>query len=351
MQFEGTPYWQTLEPIIQSGAMESAIKGEYRYPYRINLYPGVSCMFKCVFCGRNHDAIANKSKNIFSEIIEQDDGSDPHRINVTGGLEPLTSPYINQICKDLHNKGYRSRMITNAFMLTDKMLVKNPYINSLHHIRVSLYGLDKNESVLTTRHKGSWSVVRDNLKKYNLSSDKTDLYLNYVLLPRHFENLDRILEYVDHIGGVKNLSLREDFSFQYTINDRAKVQDLLLTFDEKIKKRDLKVDYGYALTDAMNGIMTPLLRVKHDEITVTQSPQIKICINPHGDIFSHMQAGFVGRKGSQRHSLGNVTDSSIEEQLKQMKHVRPEPNDLQYVDTFNNLVYKYIHEQRKQNVL
>ena len=124
MQFKDTPYWKTLEPIINNGAMQAAIDGRYRYPYRINLYPGISCMFKCLFCGRNYDAVAHKYQNIFSQIIEQDDGTDPDRINVTGGLEPLTSPFINQICKDLHLKGYRSRMITNAFMLTDKFLLK-----------------------------------------------------------------------------------------------------------------------------------------------------------------------------------------------------------------------------------
>ena len=34
---QNTPYWRTLQPVIESGAMQSAINGEYRYPYRINL--------------------------------------------------------------------------------------------------------------------------------------------------------------------------------------------------------------------------------------------------------------------------------------------------------------------------
>ena len=144
-----TPYWKTLLPIIESGAMQAAIDGIYRYPYRINLYPGTSCMFSCHFCNRNYDYVVKDSENIFSQLIEQDDGSDKHRFGVTGGLEPLTSPYIGKICKDLHDGGYVSRMVTNGFLLNDKMLRTNPYINSLDSIRVSLYGMDHKETLST----------------------------------------------------------------------------------------------------------------------------------------------------------------------------------------------------------
>ena len=70
MYLENTPYWKTLQPIIESGAMQSAIDGTYRYPYRINIYPGTSCMFSCLFCGRNYDAVVKGHRpNIFSQLI------------------------------------------------------------------------------------------------------------------------------------------------------------------------------------------------------------------------------------------------------------------------------------------
>ena len=150
--FEQSPYWKTLQPIIESGAIQAAIDGVYKYPYRINLYPGTSCMFECLYCGRNYDAVIKKSENVYKQIIEQDDGKDKNRFGITGGLEPLTSPYINQITKDLFDGGYRARMITNGFLLNEKVLGKNPYINSLDHIRVSLYGLDESEYLTTTKH-------------------------------------------------------------------------------------------------------------------------------------------------------------------------------------------------------
>ena len=67
-----SPYWKTLLPIIKSGAMQDAIDGIYRYPYRINIYPGTSCMFSCLFCGRNYDARYD-SKDIKKSFDTEDE--------------------------------------------------------------------------------------------------------------------------------------------------------------------------------------------------------------------------------------------------------------------------------------
>ena len=347
MYLENTPYWKTIQPIIESGAMQSAIDGTYRYPYRINIYPGTSCMFSCLFCGRNYDAVVKGHRpNVFSQLINQDDGKDPERINISGGLEPLTSPYINDICKDLYNKGFRSRMITNGFLLNSKVLTKNPYINSLDHIRVSLYGLDESEYLITTKHNKGWPVVKFNLTNYNKRDDKTKLFLNYVLIPENFHKLNRILDYIEDIGGASNLSLREDFTFQYEIDERNKIQDTLLAFDERVKKMDMTIDYGYALQDAMNGKDTHLMKVTHNELRPKQSPQVKICVDPNGYIYSYMEAGFVDRPGALRHALGNIINSSNEQELKKQVEIKPEPNDIQYLDAYNHLIEKYVYESR-----
>ena len=304
-------------------------------------------MFSCLFCGRNYDAVVKgKRPNVFSQIIQQDDGSDPDRINISGGLEPLTSPYINEICKDLNDRGYRSRMITNAFLLNDKTLSKSPYINTLHHLRVSIYGLDEQEYLSTTRHKFGWKVVKNNLANYNKRADKTKLYINYVLIPENFDKMERILNYIEDIGGIENLSLREDFTFQYEIDERNKMQDTLLSFDDKIKQMKIPVDYGYALQDAMAGRMTNLMKVKVSELTKSQSPQVKICLDPNGNIYSYMEAGFIDRPGADRHALGNVIDSSIEQELRKQKQIEPMDGDLQYLDAYNHMVSKYISENR-----
>jgi len=348
MQFEGTPYWTTLKPIIESGAMQAAIDGVYKYPHRINLYTGISCMFSCHFCNRNYDYVVKNSDNVFSQIIDQDNGLDKDRFGVTGGLEPLTSPYIGKICEDLYKKGYRARMVTNGFLLNDKMLSKNPYINSLHHIRVSVYGIHEDETESTTKHAKAHRIVKQNLKDYNMRPDRTSLHLNYVLLPGRVDKLIDIFNYIEDIGGVETLSLREDHSFRYNITDRKRLQDILMQFDERAKsEKRFIVDYGYGLQNAMCGIESPITEVFHHELIPTQSPQVKVCVDPRGDIFSYMDAGFTGRPGHMRHCLGNVTGSSIEEQLKKMIRIEPEVDDPTFMDAFNHLIHKYIYLNSK----
>ena len=136
---------EQLETINSFGShMDSAVKGEYRYPHTIVLLPGISCMYKCTFCGRNYDAaFKNDEKyyHVFKDIIYQNKGR--ATINIGGGLEPLTSPYFDLICRDLLDVGMKSRLITNGYMMTPKYLKKNPYVEQLDTIRISLYGVDE----------------------------------------------------------------------------------------------------------------------------------------------------------------------------------------------------------------
>ena len=93
----------------------------------------------------------------------------------------------------------------------------------------------------------------------------------------------------------------------------------------------------------MAGKQSHLIKVTVDELTHRQSPQVKVCVDPNGNIYSYMEAGFVDRPGALRHSLGNVIDSSIENELRKQKQVEPRHDDMQYMDAYNHLILKYIH--------
>ena len=44
-------YWQSISPFCSR--LNSSINNKFQYPMRIAVYPGVSCMYYCGFCGRN----------------------------------------------------------------------------------------------------------------------------------------------------------------------------------------------------------------------------------------------------------------------------------------------------------
>ena len=47
-------YWNTILPF--SYRVNDVINNNYKFPLRIAIFPGVSCMFYCGFCGRNQKA-------------------------------------------------------------------------------------------------------------------------------------------------------------------------------------------------------------------------------------------------------------------------------------------------------
>ena len=68
----GKKYWNTIIPFAKS--TEKTISNQYTFPQRIALFPGVSCMFYCGFCGRDQSqkypmSILNDSKKTFDKLM------------------------------------------------------------------------------------------------------------------------------------------------------------------------------------------------------------------------------------------------------------------------------------------
>ena len=93
-------YWNTILPF--SHRVNDVIRNNYKFPLRIAIFPGVSCMFFCGFCGRNQKAKYESSiiddgiNKINNMISEADIGT---KISISGGLEPLTNPKLGSISR------------------------------------------------------------------------------------------------------------------------------------------------------------------------------------------------------------------------------------------------------------
>ena len=66
---------------------------------RIALFPGVSCMFYCGFCGRNQAKyplnIVNDSLEMYQRLFDESPNYTSY--SVSGGLEPLTNPKLGEL--------------------------------------------------------------------------------------------------------------------------------------------------------------------------------------------------------------------------------------------------------------
>ena len=91
----GKKYWNTIIPFAKT--TEKTLANEYIFPQRIALFPGVSCMFYCGFCGREQSqkypiSILEDSKKTFENLFSQIPSTSA--LSISGGLVPLTNPKI-----------------------------------------------------------------------------------------------------------------------------------------------------------------------------------------------------------------------------------------------------------------
>ena len=100
-------YYKTLQPLIDSGHLQAAINGIYKFPDGVNLFPGISCMFDCAFCGRDRDTKLPNYNYFYDTLLDQDPKDNLKRYNISGGLEPLTYNEIDRLAKDLVDRGFK----------------------------------------------------------------------------------------------------------------------------------------------------------------------------------------------------------------------------------------------------
>ena len=116
-----------------------AIKNNYRFPLRIAIFPGVSCMFFCGFCGRNQSAKYPMSSvgigtQMFKNLFEETKNNTLYSIG--GGLEPTTNPQLGEIIELANKSNIRIPLITNGYSLTENFVKRNQ-LQNLNNNKIS----------------------------------------------------------------------------------------------------------------------------------------------------------------------------------------------------------------------
>ncbi len=377
----GERYWNSILPFAKY--TKNVLNSEYNFPLRIALFPGVSCMFYCGFCGRNQDAKypsfsakegIQKLKSLINEIKENT------AISISGGLEPLTNPYLGELISHAKNKGLKVPLITNAYSLTDAYLNKNHGIWDSDSIRVSLYGVDDETYNFVTRSPKSYKMVKKNcvnfLKKKNERKSEIKFGFNYIILKENIKDIRKLCKYIYEVNSesenkIDFLTLREDFGSvtgyttkldterKYRLDgflnkdDRKYLKDELL-YLEDYKNRNfpnMNIDYGYALKGIINNKFDNfLVRAEDEEISEIGYPQLSIAIDLFGDVFLYREAGFLNREGNEDYIIGRLEkkkglEDIISEHLKK-KNNKIIKNSARFLDSFDHLLTKLISQAK-----
>ena len=383
----GRKYWNTMIPYVKSGKIDKVINYEYDFPLRLALFPGMSCMYYCGFCGRNQSASyepkevlksgSDRYKNIITNLPKNS------TISISGGLEPLTNFKLGEIISHAKSLGHRVPLITNAHMLTPAYLKKQPGIWDLDSLRVSLYGTDEDSTYFVTRHKKAYKLVKDNIIKFlnerNKKGSDVKVGLNYIIIPEIIDTIIPLLDYIIDINkevdgpGIDFLTIREDFGSVTEITDgvdkdvdgrkyhldgfltdKQKIQliDIFKIFNERKEKEcpNLHVDFGYAMVALSDGILgKPLARVNGTQMRKSGFPQLSVAIDSLGDVFLYREAGFLDRPGNNKFIAGRITEendlNSTLRKFVESKHISDlEVDDSRFMDSYDHLITLLVNQ-------
>jgi dTDP-4-amino-4,6-dideoxy-D-glucose ammonia-lyase len=368
----GDRYWNnTIYPLLANGSLEHTINGTYQYPNRIGLYPGLNCQYFCTFCGRNYNAkyeknIAEKGFEVFKKIIDQDPrtGAWEDRFRISGGLEPLTNPYIGDIIAYGTSRGFKMQMYTNGYALSSNFLEKQQGILDLEVLRISMYGYDTESYHKVTKNSKAFDTVIANIKNLCQKEYKTQarLGINYIILPGHSRDLVPLFKLISEINKdallpVSFVTIREDFSQSNNYisdEERIKLKKIFLEIESMC---DVHIDYGYALFPVRHDVPAgPLKMSTHEQMNLHGFPQIATSIDSLGNLYIYHETGFIDRPGTDRYIIGNVQNNSIENIVKNHLDgpgIKPKPFDVGFLDAFDHTITLLLHEvnsYKKQNL-
>ena len=383
----GRKYWNTIIPYVKSGKINKVIDYEYDFPMRLALFPGMSCMYYCGFCGRNQSAAyepkevlksgAERYKKIITDLPKNS------TISISGGLEPLTNFKLGEIISHAKSLGHRVPLITNAHMLTPAYLKKQPGIWDLDSLRVSLYGTDEESTFFVTRHKKAYKLVKDNIIKFlnerNKRGSNIKVGLNYIIIPEIIETILPLLDYIIDINnnvegpGIDFLTIREDFGSVTEIKDGVdkdvdgrkyhlegflsdeQRQVLIDKFKEFNRRREvecpnLHVDFGYAMVSLGDGVLgKPLARVDGKSMRKSGFPQLSVAVDSLGDVFLYREAGFKDRPGNDKFIAGRIGDDqslgTVIKEFVDSKHVADlNDDDCRFMDSYDHLITLLVNQ-------
>jgi dTDP-4-amino-4,6-dideoxy-D-glucose ammonia-lyase len=364
----GTKYWtNTIAPLLASGTLQSAINHHWAYPNRVGLYTGLSCMFYCGFCGRNPVAkydtdYAQIGRDFFFQIIDQDPKDDAmwqDRFRISGGLEPLTNPYLGEIISYGAGRGFKMQLYTNGNMMTDAYLHKHPGMRDLEAVRFSLYGTTADKAFAVTKNRQSFDHVIKNIIGYINAAPDVKVGLNYIILPGHSQDVLELLKVIEHINRTATrpidfVTLREDFSQNIRVlgaEEREKLMGMFAQVNEFQRQWPTHFDFGYALEPLRYGRDVGQLRmIDWQDLVPEGFPQVSVAVDVKGDVYMYHETGFLDRPGADRYIIGNVQDSSVacvtQQWVNQHRTVKPMPMDVGFLDAFDHVVSILINQAR-----
>ena len=353
-------YWEnTIKPLTLSGHTASLVSDSYQYPHRVGIFPGLSCMYYCSFCGRNKSAAYDRSIvddgiDLYKQMITdapRDTIGWEDRFRISGGQEPLTNPRVGELVTHAASYGYKVSMYTNGHMLTPSLIEKQSGLQSLKSLRISMYGYDEESYTHVTKNRHSWKTVTNNLKQLHMPN--TNIGMNWIILPGHGSDYLKFINFVKNIDmkqQLKYITVREDFSQNLVvISDEERKELIDIIHEANAILPDVHIDYGYALAPLLNGEVTgPLKMADYTQLPPYGIPQASVQVDIKGNIYVFHETAFLDRPGSDKFIIGNIRDgleNVIKSHLANRIPFEYIPSDTEMLDAYDHAVSLWVYSK------
>lgn len=359
-------YWKSIASIRNTTNFYQAVDRTPAYPSRLGLYPGVTCQFKCQFCGRREgtefkSSLAEQSLELFDKLLTEH-AQVPNQdkiIRLSGGLEPTTNKRITDIVRLIHSKGFEAEMYTNGFNFTDAWLDRQPGMFELDRIRFSVYGYDSESYPTFTEHAKSHTVL-DNIKRF-LDRSTMPVGINYVILTDRLDHFSKVIDWIEQLNdttrGLSWVSLREDSSqnlWQLTNQERTSIQSHLERL-ESVLAGKTTIDYGYTLWPLRHGQSIGNIRQADVRQLLPKAfPQISVVVDIEGNVYPYHDV-FPDRPGQEKHLIGRIIDqdlySVVSKWINSLEQKKMTVDDLKFLDTSDHMITLLIRQQEELQTL
>lgn len=366
LQGPAKQYWKSIESIRNRTNFDSAVQGISAYPSRLGLYPGISCQFRCQFCGRREGTeyagkLAKDSLELFDRILTDHVQVPNHEktIRLSGGLEPTTNKYITDIVRLIHGHGLQVELYTNGFNFVDSWLEKQPGIFEIDRIRFSIYGHDSKSYTEFTEHEQSGTVL-DNIKRF-LDLSSMPIGVNYVILHQQLGRFSKFIDWIEEVNsstrGFDWISLREDSSqnhWQLDTVERNEIHSRLQRLESAVTGQST-IDYGYTLWPLRDG--TTIGGIKQAavaDLLPKAFPQISTVVDVEGNVYPYHDV-FPNRAGQDKHCIGKIGKNNLQQVVDQWvtnsNKIKLTEDDLKFLDTSDHMITLLIKQQQELNSL
>lgn len=280
------------------------------------------CNNKCQHC---FFATAEKSNPIYldfavvKELLTELKKIGTKAIELSGGGEPTTHPYISEIIDFAHSIGLEVGLVTNGLLMNKVFGV----INKLKYIRISL-DAGSPETYSVVHGIDSFDTVIENIKRAVELSESKEIGIGYLILPYNLDDISKAAKIAKEIGvrfiQYRPASLEYDTDREIWIraNELVKktvenyIDDELQVFDAGIKWLHMNDDrkYSKCLTSSIVAV-------------VKANGDIPLCVlkrNHNDEIIGNINnGGFIKSWYSEKH-LNLINNINVKLCRKPCKH-------------------------------